>query len=207
MKVVAFDLDDTLVPEALFIKSGSRFIAKMLHDKYPTLSECRIISCLNAALITHRNHYSALESYLESMSISPSPIMSGIVEEFRKHIPDREIYHMSPSMTGILDDLKSKGLRLALVTDGRSTTQRNKIDAAELYRFFDKDDIYISAETGHDKNDPDSFLAIMRKYAGAEEYHYVGDNPDKDVWQPARLGWHTHLVHSFPLAVHCGIKL
>lgn len=207
MKVVAFDLDDTLVPEALFIKSGSRYIARMLHDKYPILSECRVISCMDAALMAHCNHYCALESYLESMSIPPTSVMTETVEKFRMHIPDREIYHMSPSMSSILDDLKSSGFRLALVTDGRSITQRNKIDVAGLYRYFDKDDIYISAETGHDKNDPDNFLAIMRKYAGAEEYHYVGDNPEKDVWQPARLGWHTHLVHSFPLAVHRGIKL
>lgn len=207
MKLIAFDLDDTLVPEALFIKSGTRYIARMLHEKYPVLSISRIISCMDTALFTGCNHYSALEAYMESMSIDPCPIMPGIVKEFRNHVPDREIYHMPPSMVGILENLKkSNGIRLALVTDGRSITQRNKIEAAGLYRYFDKEDIYISGETGHDKNDPDSFLAIMRKYAGAEEYHYVGDNPDKDVKHPSRLGWYTHLVHPFPLAVHQGIK-
>lgn len=207
MKVIAFDLDDTLVPEALFIKSGTRYIARMLHEKYPVLSISRIISCMDAALFTRCNHYSALEAYMESMSIDPCPIMPGIVKEFRNHVPDREIYHMPPFMVGILENLKkSNGIRLALVTDGRSITQRNKIEAAGLYRYFDKEDIYISGETGHDKNDPDSFLAIMLKYAGAEKYHYVGDNPDKDVKHPSRLGWYTHLVHPFPLAVHQGIK-
>lgn len=207
MKVIAFDLDDTLVPEALFIKSGTRHIARMLHKKYPVLSISRIISCMDAALFARCNHYSALEAYMESMSIDPYPIMAEIVAEFRGHIPDREIYHMPPSMVGILESLKkSSDIRLALVTDGRSITQRNKIDVAGLYCYFEKDDIFISGETGYDKNTPDSFLAIMRKYAGAEEYHYVGDNPDKDVKHPSRLGWYTHLVRPFPLAVHQGLK-
>ena len=86
----------------------------------------------------------------------------------------------------------------------RSLTQRNKILAAGLLSFFENPDIYISEETGHEKYDPDSFLRVMKKHAGAKEFHYVGDNPTKDFLHPAKLGWKTHLVHPFPLAVHQG---
>lgn len=205
MKVVAFDLDDTLVPEALFIRSGIRHIASYLAERHPSLSERRIITCMDTAVFTRRNHYSALEQYLESMRIPVAKTMTETVQEFRSHKPDPAIYHLAPSTEGILEHLKSCGIKLALVTDGRSVTQRNKIAAAGLQSYFDDDDIYISGETWHDKNDPDSFLAIMRKHAGADEYHYVGDNPEKDVRQPMLLGWQTHLVHPFPLAVHRGL--
>lgn len=160
---------------------------------------------MDTALMTRRNHYSSLESLLEEFNLTNSVDMKEIVAEFRSHFPDPSIYHPAPSMMDVLDELKHKGIKTALITDGRSITQRNKIKAAGLYSFFDDSDILISEETGHDKFDPDSFLHIMKKYAGASEFHYVGDNPPKDFLHPSKLGWHTHLVHAFPLAVHQGI--
>ncbi len=205
MKLIAFDLDDTLVPEALFIKSGIRHIAVWLHDRYPILPKQRIIGAMETALLTRQNHYSALESLLDEYHIRDLVDMKEVVKEFRCHLPDPSIYHPAPSMIEVLKDLKSKGIPTALITDGRSLTQRNKIKSAGLEAYFDNSDILISEETGHDKFDPDNFLFLMKKYAGAEQFHYVGDNPPKDFLHPSRLGWHTHLVHPFPLAVHQGI--
>ena len=204
-KVVVFDLDDTLVPEALFIKSGIRYIANLLHERHPQMPYQRIVSCMELALMTYRNHYSALEYLLKEFHLSDSINMSDVVSRFRSHYPDPSIYHPAPSVVKILNHLKKKGIKTALITDGRSLTQRNKIKAAGLYDFFEYSDILISEETGHDKLDPDNFLQIMKKYAGADEYHYVGDNPPKDFLHPSKLGWHTHLVHAFPLAVHHGM--
>ena len=204
-KVVGFDLDDTLVAEALFIKSGIQHIADWLSLRYPELTPLRVIQSMELALLTRRNHYSALESLLANYKLSSRVDMKEIVAEFRSHKPDPFIYHLSPSMEDILSNLRKKEIKLFLITDGRSVTQRNKIEAAGLYRFFDQSDIFISEETGHDKLHPDSFLAIMRKYAGANEFHYIGDNPNKDFLHPIRLGWHTHQVYPFPLAVHQGI--
>lgn len=203
-KVVAFDLDDTLIPEVLFIKSGIRHIAQLLNKRYPYLPYMRVTGCMDIALMTRINHYSALESILKEFGLSNSLDMKEIVAEFRGHVPDSSIYHLSPSYIEILQDLKQRGISLALITDGRSLTQRNKIMAAGLYSFFDNSDIYISEEVGHDKFDPDSFLSVMKKHAGAKEFHYVGDNPPKDFLHPSKLGWQTHLAHPFPLAVHQG---
>lgn len=202
--VVAFDLDDTLIPEVLFIKSGIRHIAHLLNKKYPYIPYMRVTGCMDAALMTRKNHYSALESVLKEFGLSDSIDMKDIVAEFRGHMPDSSIYHLSPSNIEMLTDLRQRGVALALITDGRSLTQRNKIMAAGLYSFFDNPDIYISEEVGHDKLDPDSFLSVMEKHAGAKEFHYVGDNPPKDFLHPSKLGWKTHLVHPFPLAVHQG---
>lgn len=200
--VVGFDLDDTLVPEALFLKSGIRHIAFWLAERYPTLSPHRVISCMDTAVFTRRNHYSALECLLEKEGLGSIVDMKEVVAEFRSHRPDPEIYHLSPSLLKTLTNLKNDGVELVLITDGRSITQRNKIEAAGLYRFFGNDNILISEETGTDKNHPDNFLKVMRKFAGADEFHYVGDNPPKDFKHPSRLGWKVHPVHIFPLAVH-----
>lgn len=206
MKVIGFDLDDTLVAEALFIKSGIRHIARWLHPKIPVIPEERIIGRMDAAMMNRQNHYSALETLLEEYGLSEAFDMKDIVTEFRCHHPDPSIYHPAPSVTDALLRLRhDSDVKTVLITDGRSITQRNKIAAAALDKFFDADDIYISEETGNDKTHPDTFLRVMEKYAGALEYHYVGDNPPKDFLHPSRLGWQTHLVHPFPLMVHQGI--
>lgn len=204
-KVVGFDLDDTLVPEILFLRSGIHYIASWLNDRFPVLSIQRVISCMETAVLNRLNHYSALETLLDEAGLSDMVDMKEVVTEFRCHKPDPAIYHLPPSLEAILTRLKDSGYKLVLITDGRSVTQRNKIEAAGLNRFFDEDDILISGETGFDKNKPDNFLNVMQKYAGAKEYHYVGDNPPKDFLHPSRLGWEVHLAHPFPLAIHQGM--
>lgn len=203
--VVAFDLDDTLVAEALFVRSGIRHIAGWLAERFPRLNPMLTMTCMEAAVTTRRNHYSALESLLERTGLTGEVDMRVVVDEFRNHMPDPEIYHMPPSTAGLLARLRERGITLALITDGRSLTQRNKIRAAGIDRLIDDSCILISEETGHDKKDPDNFTALMRKFDGTFDFHYVADNPEKDFIHPPRLGWTTHLVHPFPLAVHQGM--
>lgn len=203
IKVIGFDLDDTLVAEALFIKSGIHHISSWLNDRYPALPALRVSSCMETAVMMRLNHYSALERLLEEYGLTGKTDMKETVNEFRGHFPDPAIYHPAPYILQTLEKLRQdRETRLVLITDGRSLTQRNKIKAAGLDAFFKDSDIYISEETGHDKTHPDTFLKIMEKYAGAEEYHYVGDNPAKDFFHPSRLGWRTHQVHPFPLMIH-----
>lgn len=202
-KVVGFDLDDTLIPEVQFLMSGSHYIAKWLHEKHPDLPEYRILATMRTAIMNRQNHYSALERLLEEYNLKECIDMKEVVAEFRNHQPDPTIYHFPPSVIELLETLKhNTEIRTVLITDGRRVTQRNKIKAADLQRYFADSDIYISEETGHDKTDPDTFLRVMEKYAGATEFYYIGDNPNKDFLHPSRLGWITHPTHPFPLMIH-----
>ena len=202
---MAFDLDDTLVAEALFIRSGNRHIARWLHERIPELNQHRITSVMDEAMMRRFNHYSALEWLLRQEDMSHLVNMKEVVAEFRRHCPDPDIYHLPPSRRALLSRIRNAGHHTALITDGRSLTQRNKIMAAGLHEFFQDEDILISEETGHDKLAPDNFLAVMRRHPDATAFHYVADNPAKDFVQPSLLGWHSHLVRAFPLAVHQGM--
>lgn len=203
MKVVGFDLDDTLVPEILFVRSGIQHISKWISDRHPSIPELRIASCMETAVLTRQNHYTALERIISEYGLDARIDMKETVRKFRLHVPDPAIYHPAPSIISILSHLKADPeIKTVLITDGRSTTQRNKIHAAALDAFFDAEDIFISEETGHDKTDPDVFLHVMERYTGAKEFHYIGDNPSKDFLHPSRLGWITHTVHPFPLMIH-----
>ncbi len=56
IKVVAFDLDDTLIPEALFIKSGVRHIANIINKSQPKLPRQRSVGCMETAMMSRKIH-------------------------------------------------------------------------------------------------------------------------------------------------------
>lgn len=203
--LVAFDLDDTLAPEVLFIISGVHHVAEWIHSLFPVVRPQRIVNAVELAVARRLNHYSAVETVLAEYGLLSKTDMEAVVREFRCHIPDPDIYRMAPSMRNLLEKIREKDVRIALVTDGRSITQRHKIKALGLERYICREDIFISGETGHDKLHPDSFLSLMAMHPETNDFHYVGDNPPKDFLHPSRLGWQTHLADAFPLSVHRGL--
>jgi putative hydrolase of the HAD superfamily len=83
--------------------------------------------------------------------------------------------------------LRSRGCRLALLTNGGSKGQRRKIDRFGLARLFDA--ILIEGEVGFGKPDPRIYtqaLAVLD--VSASETSMVGDNLEWDVAGPQREG-------------------
>ena len=77
---------------------------------------------------------------------------------------------------------------MGIITDGRSVTQRNKIEALGLEDTFD--DIIISEEFGSSKPSEENYLYFEKKY-GNSNFTYIGDNTVKDFVTPNSLGWNT----------------
>ena len=100
-----------------------------------------------------------------------------------------------------MNELKHRGITLGLITDGRSISQRNKIKALGLDRWFDNENIIISEETQSEKIEEPNFRHFVKKYRGAE-FTYVGDNPKKDFIVPNRLGWKTVMLKDDGRNIH-----
>lgn len=197
---VVFDLDDTLYPERDFALSGYRAAISAL-DLPPELASAAF-DAMAAALDARGNPFDALAATVGGR-IGGRDGIRRLVGIYRTHFPDIRL--PEPSLD-ILRRLRASGIATALVTDGRSLTQRNKIAALGLGRFFSPGSIFISEETGHPKPDPDSFRRIMERYGRHRHYIYVGDNPVKDFIAPNILGWTTVAlrgrgsnIHSQPL--------
>lgn len=197
--VVAFDLDDTLFPEREFCRSGFRHILQPL----PEERRKEIYSVMCKALESRENPF---EPYADQLY---NPVIHGadreawlksIIDEYRNHTP--ETLALEPDAAELLTTLKERGIRMALVTDGRSNTQRRKIDALCIKEFIPDENIYISEEIGEDKLSPKSFVEIVRKYPEASSFYYVGNNERKDFIQPNLLGWTTIKVSPRRDAVH-----
>lgn len=192
--VVVWDLDDTLFRERDYCREGFKLIHDILRDKYGVKHIAGLPLRLDSALRNRRNHFALLENILYKCEPSYSDekiqtLMNELVGAYRNN-PGARI-SLAPGVREVLDELARRGIVMALVTDGRSGTQRAKIAALGLDRYIPEQNIYISEEAGFDKTSPDNFSAIVREYPEAKRFIYVGDNERKDFMMPNLLGWTT----------------
>ena len=189
MKVICFDLDDTLYKEIDYLKSAYREIAAYAAERCHEKSDAKhlvAIKAYDAMIKAYRNGQNAFEALNESLGL-PLPI-SEYLELYRAHQPnislDNDTYNA-------LETLKGKGCILALITDGRSLQQRNKIRALGLQHWIADEDIVISEEFGSEKPSLANYEYFIQRYPDCKDFTYVGDNPKKDFVAPNALGWKT----------------
>ena len=92
-----------------------------------------------------------------------------------------------PDAHEVIDALKSRGTRLALVTNGAAEAQRAKIKRFDLACRFDH--IQIEGEHGFGKPEERAYIHAMQRLGiAAGETWIVGDNLEWEVEAPQRLG-------------------
>jgi putative hydrolase of the HAD superfamily len=92
-----------------------------------------------------------------------------------------------PGAVDALVALKDLGIRMAMVTNGNSETQRAKINRWDLEQYFEY--ILIEGEFGTGKPDPKVYRNAMGTLdAQPSETWMIGDNLEWEVVAPQRLG-------------------
>lgn len=196
--MIAFDLDDTLFLELDFLHSGYRAIGRLLETR-GVMPAQEVWELLMSSEVPSER-FDILSAHLATLGVADEFPVKWMVDTYRYHIPHIELL---PGAFALLQALRQEGETLALVTDGRSRTQRAKIGALCLREFFHNDNILISEDVGADKTTPVPFRLLMERFPGEERYVYVGDNPAKDFLWPNRLGWITvQLLHPEGESVH-----
>ena len=119
----------------------------------------------------------------------------------RFHAYREEQARFFPGALEAVDELKRRGVKLALVTNGATDVQRAKIDRFDLASRFDH--IQIEGEAGFGKPEEQAYLHAMAALGvKAHETWMVGDNLEWEVAGPQRLGiyaiWHDHLGVGLP---------
>ena len=173
--VVVFDLDDTLYPEADYVDSGIRYVCAQIN------SLCGI-DCYEA--IQAQRLQDAKLDWLslacELTGLKPS-VKESLLWMYRLHLPDIKL---STNCSVSLEKIKSAALAVAVLTDGRSVTQKFKLASLGLSHY----PAYVSEDYGSAKPAPDRFKAIQKDFP-AEKYVYVADNVQKDFLGCNPLGW------------------
>ena len=175
MRGIIFDLDDTLYKEIDFLKSAFRQIADVIG----------ITGVYDFMLKCYRDGENAFKMVIERYNLSYT--VDQLLDIYRYHKPD---ITLDLSIVATLDELKSRGWTMGLMTDGRSVTQRNKIDALGLSEWIEPNCILISEEFGYGKPDEHCYQYFIERYPNAK-FCYVGDNLNKDFVTANKLGWQT----------------
>ena len=173
--VCCFDLDDTLYKEIDFLKSAYREIASSVGR--PDIAD-QMVTWYDEG----KNVFESLNEYLGK----DTPLAT-YLDIYRRHKPS---ISLSEGVEDTLNKMKDRGAVMGLITDGRSISQRNKMKALGLDRWFGERDIIISEEFGSEKTDRRNFSYFLDRYPGCS-YLYVGDNIQKDFLVPNQLGWMT----------------
>lgn len=179
--LIAFDLDDTLYKEMDYVASGYRTVAAELARA--TGADARTLFEIISA-----NRPLGFEAALEYLG-EPAPMsVDDMIEIYRAHTPDIQL---DGDAARVLAELKRRGHRLMLITDGSPRHQGAKIRALGLDRFFAPEDILISQVTGGDKftTVPTDIADARARRDGISRRYYVGDNLAKDFLWPNRRGW------------------
>jgi putative hydrolase of the HAD superfamily len=187
-QLVAFDLDDTLYPEREFVYSGFTAVAQHLDEL--GLIDAESFFTTATSLFAAGARSNIFDLALERLAVAfPAARVGELVRVYREHQPQIRPFADSPQL---LQLLQAKGVVLALISDGPSPTQQNKLRALGLEACFNH--LVFTGAQGEDwgKPSPRAFREVMeRSGVGAPACVYVADNPGKDFVGPNRLGWHT----------------
>jgi len=173
--VVVFDLDDTLYPEEEYVDSGIRYVCSQINflcgiDCYDAIQEQRL----------HDSKLDWLSLLCELCDLKLS-VKESLLWMYRLHLP---CIKLSQNCSVALEKIKSAALAIAVLTDGRTVTQKLKIASLGLSHL----PVYVSEDYGNVKPAPDRFQAIQEDFP-ADQYVYVADNVQKDFLGCKPLGW------------------
>ena len=199
-QAILFDLDDTLTDRAATIE---RYAARFLEHFAKSLDSVQIQNLTESIRQADGGGYRPkLEVAAELIRTLPwlQPPRPEALEAFWLTEFPRLAALMS-GMRDVLNTLKSRGVRLGIVTNGRGRAQHPKLDALNVRGFMDV--ILVSEDAGVKKPDPRIFAMALEQF-GLEPKHVwmVGDHPLNDVIGARSAGikgiWFNRQTHSWP---------
>lgn len=187
IKAVIFDLDDTLISEHEYIRSGFKVVAKVLSEKYHILQEDVFLKLMNLFQESPKNVFNRILDFYQ-IDYTTEEIKELIVS-YRNHLPDISLYEDAKF---ILNELSEKSLKLGVITDGYQVTQRNKLLSLGIDAYFDS--VIVTDELGREFWKPHARpYELIKAQLGVEfnEMIYIGDNVSKDFVTAKKLGIKT----------------
>jgi putative hydrolase of the HAD superfamily len=204
LDAVVFDLDDTLHDDALSLTNAARHVAQVCFEDpevgaraakaYVRVLEQFWVGLQGSAVtksvtgMRARVWTEALEDF-PGLPADHGERCAAVYDSYR-----REHFVLWDGVRELLTDLRARGSRLGLLTNGFTETHQEKIELLGLRSFFDT--IIISDEVGMIKPDPRVFrLACERLGVAPEQATMVGDRFDKDVSGAQGIGMKTLWVN------------
>ncbi|MBQ4068857.1 MAG: HAD-IA family hydrolase [Lachnospiraceae bacterium] len=185
IKCVIFDLDDTLYSEMEYVKQAFMNVAVYLSEKYNISSE--ILYDKMQELLDKNGRGKIFNDIIEEYNIQESP--KELVKIYRATMPELKLYGDARQCIKML---KNKNIKLAIITDGCSQVQHNKIKGLGIEDIMDciivTDDYENAAKPS---TIPYNMVMEMLSINDPMACIYIGDNPKKDFIGAREVGMHT----------------
>ncbi|MGG4345839.1 HAD family hydrolase [Paenibacillus lautus] len=186
LKAIIFDLDETLTDRRAAINS---FIERLIARYFPNTDEdTQLMIAKRFKEADHYGYRDKQEVYqmlVERLQWVNPPTADEYLSFFRKEIP--LCIQPMDQLFPVLRQLKSKGLKLGIITNGTVQVQEGKIQRLGIREYFDS--IVISEETGVKKPDPAIYMKVLERLnVLPSETWFVGDHPHNDIIGAAQCG-------------------
>jgi putative hydrolase of the HAD superfamily len=185
IKAVLFDLDGTLLDRDASVK-------KFIHCQYDRLDRivghipredyvARFIELDQRGYVWKDKVYQQLVKEFYITKLTWEELLQDYITDFKNHCV------AFPNLVPMLEELKSRDLRLGMITNGRGQFQLDNIKALGIEKYFDR--ILISEWEGLNKPDPEIFKrGLMQLNVSPQQSIFVGDHPDNDVKAAQQVG-------------------
>jgi len=184
VKVIVFDLDDTLYDEIEYVKSGFMAVAEHFYPQEPNAMFAVMLEILE-----RDGRGGVFDETLTRFGVCSQKNVKKALAIYRSHSPK---IALNADVQEMLDYYKTKGIALYIVTDGNKNVQAKKLEALRLEKWIKK--AFITHRYGkiHAKPSPYCFLKIAA-FEGikSEEIVYIADNVNKDFVGIKKLGFRT----------------
>jgi putative hydrolase of the HAD superfamily len=188
IKLVVFDLDDTLYPENDFVAGGFDHVASFLAGENALLVRQLVEKMKALAQAGQRRIlFQTLLSELHQ-SVTEEKV-SELVRLYRTS--DRPL-SLFPDAERALTRFRENHFFLGILTDGPLESQQTKIKLLHLRPRVDH--IIYTAELGPGFEKPSTagFEGMMKNFGVLpRQCIYIADNEAKDFYGPNTLGWHS----------------
>jgi putative hydrolase of the HAD superfamily len=187
IRALALDLDDTLLLERDYVRSGFRAVDACLRQRFGERRDwfAELWRGFESGV-----RGDAFNRVLTTAGVAMEPgLIDGLVRCYREHRPD---VAPCPDAVEALRQLAWPRHRVGVITDGPVAMQQRKFEALGLEAFVGHV-IYTDAwGVEFRKPHPRAFEEFER-WAGCRgaECAYVSDNPAKDFRSPRARGWRT----------------
>ena len=188
IKVIIFDLDDTLYTEHDYVLSGFKFVADFASNKF-NISKSQMYDALVESFES-RGRGKNFDYALKKLGVDKYNI-NELVSAYRNHIPHIVLPRKAIK---VLRDLK-KDYTLCLLTNGWIEAQKRKAEKLDLKNYFDS--IWYAQEHGLQFRKPNKkyFFKIFSHYkVKPSEVLVVGNDLIEDIKTGKDLGCNTYLV-------------
>ena len=129
MKILIFDLDDTLIDEQRYVQSGFNYVANKISKEF---SKTNIKKNFNK-ILSKNGRGNIFDIFFQTYN--EKKIIQKFVKLYRNHQPN---ISLKIEAKKLLKKLKRLEFSMYLVTDGHKLAQHRKINKLQLNKYFKK---------------------------------------------------------------------